>query len=83
MLTFKTCRIKIDLRFGRGDESSWLAINLALDRVLHACRLTHSGERTGGQTTAGNADLIVITAENVKWPAANLASARSVDRLRP
>lgn len=78
----KTCRIKFDLRFGRPDVSSWIALNLALRKILDACQLTLGGERTGGQTTAGSAGMIILTAENVNWPETNAASLNSVQRLR-
>ena len=79
---FKTCRIKFDLRFGRQDVSSWIALNLALRKILDACQFTIGGERTGGQTTAGNAGMIILTAENVNWPETNAASLNSAERLR-
>lgn len=81
-MTIKTCRIKIDLDFGHPDQSSWIAINLALRKIIDACQLKPGGSRTGGQTWAGNAGYIVITAENSKWRGASLASKESVERLR-
>ena len=82
IVTVKTCRIKFDLRFGRPDFSSWIVLNLALRKILDACQLTLGGERTGGQTTAGSAGMISLTAENVNWPETNAASLYSVERLR-
>jgi hypothetical protein len=74
--SFGTCRVTIDLRFGRPDESSWLVINMVMRfKVIDACSLRLGGERTGGQTTAGSGGRITITAENVKWPQSIFASA--------
>ena len=80
-MTIKTCRIKVDLDFGHPDHSSWIAINLAVGKIIDACKLRTRGSRTGGQTWAGNAGYIVITAENSKWRGASLASKKSVERL--
>ena len=81
-VNFKTCRVKFDLRFGRPDVSSWIALNLALRKILDACQISLGGERTGGQTTAGDAGMIILTAENVNWPETNVASLTSAERLR-
>lgn len=71
-----TCRVKIDLKCGRADQSTWLVIKMALRfDVIDTCQLTMGGERTGGQTTAGSGGRIIISAENVKWPQSNAASA--------
>lgn len=80
-MTIKTCCIKIDLDFGHPDLSSWIAINLALRKIIDACQIRPGGSRTGGQTWAGNGGYIVITAENPKWRGASLASMKSVERL--
>lgn len=76
-----TCRVKIDLKYGRADQSTWLVIKMALRfDIIDTCQLAMGGERTGGQTTAGSGGRIVITAENVKWPHSNTASARRLGR---
>ena len=75
----KTCRIRFDLRFGRPDVSSWIALNLALRKILDACQISLGGERTGGQTTAGSAGMIILTAENANWPETNAASLNTVE----
>jgi len=73
--------VKIDLKYGRADQSTWLVIKMALRfDIIDTCQLAMGGERTGGQTTAGSAGRIVITAENVKWPQSNAASARRLGR---
>ena len=76
---YGTCRVKIDLMFGRPDQSSWLVINMALRKVIDACQLAIGGERTGGETTAGSGGRITVTAESIKWPTTNVAST---ERLR-
>ena len=81
-VTVKTCRIRFDLRFGRPDVSNWIALYLALRKILDACQISLGGERTGGQTTAGSAGLIIVTAESVDWPEMNPASLASVEKLR-
>ena len=78
ILTVKTCRIKIDTRYGRSDISDWMVIYLALRKIFDACRTSLNGERTGGETTAGTAGLITITAESASWLLADPASVHSV-----
>ena len=74
--TYKTCRVKIDLLYGRADRSAWFVIKMALRfDVIDTCQLTVGGERTGGQTTAGLEERIIITAENANWPEQSIASA--------
>ena len=77
---YGTCRVKIDLMFGRPDQSTWLVINMALRKVIDACQFAIGGERTGGETTAGTAERITITAESTKWPTTNVASAKRLGR---
>lgn len=77
---FQTCRVQIDLKFGRADKSTWLAIHMALRGVIDACQFKMSGGRTGGQTTAGNAGRITITAESVTWHEQHVASAKRLGR---
>ena len=74
-----TCRVKIDVRFGRPDQSSWLVINMALRKIIDACQFALGGDRTGGETTAGTGGRIMITAESESWPNTNVAST---ERLR-
>ena len=69
-----TCRVTIDLRFGRPDESSWIVINIAVKKILDACQLKPGGERTGGETTAGAGGRIIVRAENSQWRTTNVAS---------
>ena len=69
-----TCRVKIDLKFGRPDQSSWIVINIALRKVIDACQFVVKGERTGGETTAGTDGRIIIRAESSTWPTTNIAS---------
>lgn len=75
-----TCRVTIDLKFGRSDRSTWAVVYMALRKILEACQFKVGGERTGGQTTAGTDSMITITAENVKWPSPNVASAKRLGR---
>jgi len=76
-----TCRVKIDLKYGRADQSTWLVIKMALRfDVIDTCQLAMGGDRTGGQTTAGSGGRIIIIAENVKWPESNVASAKRLGR---
>ncbi|KAL8669978.1 MAG: hypothetical protein Q9168_005457 [Polycauliona sp. 1 TL-2023] len=59
-----TCQIKVDLRFGRSDESSWLAINLAVSKIMDACSGGYGAfETTGGEIAAGNRDFVLVTVE--------------------
>lgn len=54
--------MKIDLKFGRPDVSSWTAINIAAGKVMAACAIGSSDAgTTGGETSAGNGDRIVIS----------------------
>jgi hypothetical protein len=72
-----TCRVGIDLKYGRADQSTWLSIKMALRfDIIDNCQLDMSGGRTGGQTTAGSGGRIIITAESVKWPQSNTALAK-------
>ena len=73
-VVYGTCRVKIDVRFGRPDQSSWLVIYMALRKIIDACQFAIGGERTGGETTAGNGGRITITAESQSWPNTNVAS---------
>lgn len=71
-----TCRVKVDVKYGRPDRSTWSVIKMALRfDVIDSCQLSLSGDRTGGQTSAGTGGRIMITAENVLWPESNVASA--------
>lgn len=72
-----TCRVKIDVKYGRPDQSTWSVIKMALRfDVIDTCQLSLVGERTGGQTSAGNGQRIIITVENVKWPNSIVATAK-------
>ncbi len=54
--------MKIDLKFGRVDVSSWTAINIAAGKVMAACTIGYrDAATTGGETSAGNEDRIVIS----------------------
>ncbi|KAI4194043.1 MAG: hypothetical protein LQ346_003775 [Caloplaca aetnensis] len=57
-----TCQIKVDLKFGRSDESSWLGIDIALSKIMEACSLGYGQhETTGGEIVAGSHDFIIVT----------------------
>ncbi len=59
---YKSCQVKIDLKFGRVDVSSWTAINIAAGKVMAACTIGYrDAATTGGETIAGNEDRIVIS----------------------
>ncbi|KAL8995255.1 MAG: hypothetical protein Q9169_004961 [Polycauliona sp. 2 TL-2023] len=59
-----SCQVKVDLRFGRSDESSWLAINMVLSKIMAACSVGYGAyESTGGEIVAGNGDFIIVTVE--------------------
>ncbi|KAI4228569.1 MAG: hypothetical protein L6R36_001522 [Xanthoria steineri] len=59
-----SCQIKVDLRFGRPDESSWVAINVALSKIMAACSGGYGAyETTGGEILAGNGNFIMVTVE--------------------
>ena len=73
---YGTCRVNVDVRFGRPDESSWTVINIALRKVIDACRIKVGGEWTGGDTTAGSDGRIIIRAENKNWRSTNVASEK-------
>lgn len=75
-----TCRVKIDLMFGRPDQSTWLVINMALRKIIDACQFAIGGDRTGGETTAGSGGRITITAESTKWPTTDVGSAKRLGR---
>lgn len=64
---YHSCQVKVDLRFGRSDESSWLAINIATSKIMHACSLGYGhSQTTGGQITAGKESFIIITVETTQ-----------------
>ncbi|KAL8929305.1 MAG: hypothetical protein Q9208_001388 [Pyrenodesmia sp. 3 TL-2023] len=66
---YNTCQIKVDLKFGRSDVSSWLGIDIALSKIMEACSLGYGlHETTGGEIVAGSQDLILVT---VGRPVAN------------
>ena len=79
-VTHGTCRVKIDVRFGRPDRSSWIVINIALRKIIDACQFVIGGERTGGETTAGTDGRIIIRAESKTWPNTNVASSERRSR---
>ena len=62
---FNTCQIKIDLRFGRPDESSWSVINQATIKIMAACLFGYGqSANTGGEIRAE--DFIIITVEKAQ-----------------
>ncbi|KAI4252459.1 MAG: hypothetical protein L6R42_007954 [Xanthoria sp. 1 TBL-2021] len=68
-----SCQIKIGLRFGRPDESSWIAINVAVSKIMAACSAGYgASETTGGELAGGNENFIIVTVEKTT-PAAGLA----------
>ena len=63
--TYGTCEVKIDVRFGRADESTWQSVSIAINKILVACAGGYGqGAMTGGKTSAGSEDRIVITVGN-------------------
>ncbi|KAL8904733.1 MAG: hypothetical protein Q9207_003064 [Kuettlingeria erythrocarpa] len=57
-----SCQIKVDLKFGRSDESSWLGIDIALSKIMEACSLGYGQhETTGGEIVAGSQGFIMVT----------------------
>ncbi|KAI4253996.1 MAG: hypothetical protein L6R42_007357 [Xanthoria sp. 1 TBL-2021] len=67
----KSCQINIDLRFGRPDESSWIAINVAVSKIMAACSAGYgASETTGGELAAGNENFIIVTVEKTTQAAA-------------
>lgn len=66
-----SCQIKVDLRFGRPDESSWVAINVALSKIMAACSGGYGAyETTGGEILAGKGNFILVTVEKTTRAAA-------------
>ncbi|KAL8919106.1 MAG: hypothetical protein Q9172_005136 [Xanthocarpia lactea] len=64
VMIHNSCQIKIDLRFGRSDESSWLGINVATSKIMAACSSGYGQyTTTGGETFAGTGGFIVVTVE--------------------
>ena len=62
--TSGSCRVTIDVQFGRPDESTWQSVGMAIDKVINACAFGYGqGASTGGETTAGSEGRIMITVE--------------------
>lgn len=62
--THNSCQVRVELRFGRSDQSSWLGINVAMGKIMDACSSGYGQyETTGGQILAGTQDFISITVE--------------------
>lgn len=64
--TYYSCTIKIDLRFGRPDEGSWISLNIAASKIIKACLVgQYPLGQTGGFTTAGTEGRIAVTVGKV------------------
>ncbi|KAL8768191.1 MAG: hypothetical protein Q9209_005500 [Squamulea sp. 1 TL-2023] len=76
-----SCQIRVDLRFGRSDESSWLGINIAMSKIMAACSSGYGQyEATGGEIVTGSQDFIIISVEKTQPGALELgASQNSTD----
>lgn len=62
------CQIKVELVSGvEEEESTWLSINMAASKVLHACQVGYSQDaKTGGMTRVGSNDHISVTIERAR-----------------
>ena len=73
-----SCQIKVDSRFGRADETSWLGIDMALTKIMAACSGGYGQhETTGGEIVAGSQDFIIVTVERTSSRALKAAAAAS------
>ncbi|KAF6234679.1 hypothetical protein HO173_007305 [Letharia columbiana] len=60
--TYHSCSVKVDLKFGRPDEGSWLSVNIAVKKIIEACMVgQYPIGQTGGVTTAGTEGRIAVT----------------------
>ena len=58
------CQVKIDIQPRALDTSSWVAIGIAVNKIIGACKAgTDRWVTTGGMTTAGSEGRINITVE--------------------
>lgn len=70
------CQIKVELTSGASEESSWLSINMATNKILNACQVGYSQQAmTGGWTRVGNDDRILVTVEKAQKGVSQTANA--------
>lgn len=60
-----TCQVTVNLKSGyNSEESSWLSINVAGEKIMNACQVSYGDHaKTGGETTVGTGGGISVTLE--------------------
>lgn len=75
-----TCQVTVNLRFHRNDYSSWVAITLAMSKIMVACPRGHGPhESVGGQIWLGDQGYLIVTMERSRG--GMLASEKTILKL--